>query len=358
VGDSLRVLTWNVLYETSSTGGPGGERWPLTVELLRDAGPDLAALQEVLPGRVAALERDLPQYRLAVSEPGGSGRADGLLGAVAAVAFVLLVLRLLHRRRAADPRPPGRLRRLAGVAITLGLAVLALGIPAAIGLASWYVGGFDRINEQLVFLYRPERMTLVDQRTFWFSPTPDRPGSRFFFEFEPRLGHLATFVLAPGGDTLTAVTVHPGHSPFTQEYGGRLVRRYADARWTGAPQVVLGDFNATPGGARMSAVAAAGRGDVPPFRDAWLEAGERAGPDVTFHGLRAARAGSIAAAAGIVARPGGLRIDYVLLRGPLRARRVEVRGAGRGGIVASDHDAVIADLVLDDTRRARTPARE
>jgi endonuclease/exonuclease/phosphatase family metal-dependent hydrolase len=330
--DTLRVMTYNILYDTSPTGGgSGAERWPLVVDGVRDAGADLVALQEVLPGRIAAIPRDLPEYRLAVSEPGGSGRAIGPLLAVSAVALVLLILR---RRRHRDPAVRrGRMRRLLGHAVTLVLVLLVVGIPAALAFGAWYVGGYSNLNERLAFLYRPERMRLVEARTFWFSPTPEIPGTRGPFEFEPRIAQLGMFVLEPSGETLAVLNVHPGHSPAAHASSARLMRGVLDARWTGAPQLLVGDFNATQDSPRLVRLLEAGS-RAPGFRDAWLAAESRSGPAGTFHWGSAQR------------DRGGVRIDHVLVRGPARVVRARTLGRTRGDMVASDHDALVVDLEL------------
>jgi endonuclease/exonuclease/phosphatase family metal-dependent hydrolase len=331
--DSLRVMTYNILYDTSPTsGGSGEERWPLVLDGIRDAGPDLAALQEVLPGRIAAIPRDLPEYTMAVSEPGGSGRAVAPLLAISAVALGLILLR--HRRRRDPAARGGRLRRLSGLALSLALWAVVLGIPGALAFGSWYVGGYGNLNERLSFLYRSERLRLVESRTVWFSPTPDRPGTRGPLEFEPRIAHLGVFVRVPQGDTLAVLNVHPGHSPAAFASSARLMRSLLDPRWHGAPQILLGDFNAITSSARLTGLAVPGERGEPAFRDAWTEAPLRAGPEGTYHWGHADRA------------RGDLRIDHVLVRGPVRVLRAETFGRTRGELVASDHDAVVVDLEL------------
>jgi endonuclease/exonuclease/phosphatase family metal-dependent hydrolase len=214
------------------------------------------------------------------------------------------------------------------------LWALVLAIPAGLAFASWYVGGFTGLNERLAFLYRPEKMRLVESHTFWFSPTPTRAGTRGPFEFEPRIAHLGVFVLEPRGDTLSVLNVHPGQSPAAHASSAALMRSVLDPRFRGATQILLGDFNALPGSSRLTRLAKAGPGGVPGFRDTWLEAPVREGPTGTFHWGRENR------------ERGDVRIDHVLVRGPARVLRTEVPGRTRGRLVASDHDALWVDLEL------------
>jgi len=306
-GDTLRVATWNILYDTApAIRGTGEERWSLAVRGLRDADADLVALQEVLPGRIAAIPRDLPEYAMTVSEPAGTDRPIVPLLGIAALAAIAILVR----------RARGRRGRIVGAA----LWAIALGLPAAIAGASWNVGGFDRVNERLVLLHRPEALRLVDSRTVWFSPTPDRPGSRDALAFAPRIAQLGVYARVAQGDTIAVLNVHAGHERWIHARDAAILLKTLEGR--GEVQVVLGDFNATAETRRVADLRAAG------FRDAWLEAPERAGAPDTFHGPHSL----------------GGRLDHVLVRGPIRVLRAETRGFAQGKITASDHDAVIVDV--------------
>jgi endonuclease/exonuclease/phosphatase family metal-dependent hydrolase len=326
---ALRVATWNILYDTSTVGGGGGEaRWPLVVRGLRDADADLVALQEVLPGRIAVLPRDLPGYAMTVSEPGGTNRPILPLLGIAALAALLIVVR---RTRRGDRDPAARrpfVARWAGRALGAGLWLVALGIPAGHALGSWYVGGsvggYAKVNERLVLLHRPSQLRLLETRTAWFSPAPDRPGSRGPFEFEPRIAQWARYERPALGDTIEVVNVHPGHDPAHHARDAAIVLALIGPPAPGRTQLVVGDFNATAETRRLGDLIAAG------FRDAWLEAPRRKGAPGTFHGARAAN----------------LRIDHVLVRGPMRAVWAETRVVAEGALAASDHDPVIVNLEL------------
>lgn len=322
-GDTLRVLTWNILYETSPmSGGSGEARWPLAVRGLRDAKADLVALQEVLPGRLAAISRDLPGYAMTVSEPGGVDRPIAPLLTVAALAALAVLVRRARRR---DHDPAARyaaFRRWRGRAVGAALWAIALGLPAALASGSWHVGGYGRVNERLVLLHRPEALRLVDTRTLWFSPTPDRPGSRDPLAFEPRIAQLGVYARLAQGDTIAVLNVHAGHAASTHARDAALLLRVLEGPGRARVQVMLGDFNASAETRRLADLRAAG------FRDAWMEAPARAGAPGTFHGWRAP----------------GARIDHVLVRGPIRVLRAETRGVAQGELAASDHDAVIVDL--------------
>ena len=94
------MTTFNVMYEPARAGGGLAARWPLVVDLLRDADADLLAFQEVQSGRLEPLRRALPGYAFAVSAP--SGRHPGpsrFVIALAAGALVILGLAVFALRR-------------------------------------------------------------------------------------------------------------------------------------------------------------------------------------------------------------------------------------------------------------------
>jgi endonuclease/exonuclease/phosphatase family metal-dependent hydrolase len=321
--DSLRVMTFNVMYEPARAGGGLEARWPLVVELLHEADADVIGFQEVMTGRVEPLQRALPGHRLAVSEEAGTGGwpSKTMILAIAGslAAGALLIAWPLRRR-------PGL--RL--------VALLAMGGAILVVLVSrlTLVGSIATLPERLAIAWRPERLQLVSTRTLWLSPTPERPGSHGRFDTGPHIAFAAVFVRIPQGDTLTVVNTHVGHSPLERVAAARVLRGWLDRRATGSAQLLLGDLNATPDNPLLRELGQVGADGASGLRDAWLEAPVREGPAETYHW----------------SLPGReffpLRIDYVLLRGPVRALEARVIGRTRGEAVASDHDALVVDLEL------------
>lgn len=108
------------------------------------------------------------------------------------------------------------------------------------------------------------------------------------------------------------------------------------------PRVLCGDFNADPASDEIRMLTGLGRVPVPGivFQDAW-QAGGDGSPGYTWtHRNPAAAEG----------RFGNSRLDYVLVRWAGRGAVIRARvidGCGLGGIWASDHLAVLAELDLD-----------
>jgi endonuclease/exonuclease/phosphatase family metal-dependent hydrolase len=317
-GDSLRVMTFNVLYEPALAGGGLSARWPLAVELLREADADVIGLQEVLPGRFEPLRRALPRHRLAVSEAASTnGQPTPFVWAVVAfaVVFVVLVGRMLRRR--------SRVLRLGA------LAMLLLGAIALVGNRLALVGSIAPPEEHLVLAYRPDRLRLVESGTLWLSTTPRKPGSHGPFDTSSHIALVTTFTRVGDGGPLTIVTAHVGHSPLERSRAARILRGAIDGPMHGDPRILLGDLNATPDNPLLRDLLAGG------LRDAWTEAASRSGPATTYHWSRPQRDFF------------PLRIDYVLVQGAVRVVAASVVGKSRGNAVASDHDALIVDLALD-----------
>lgn len=164
---------------------------------------------------------------------------------------------------------------------------------------------------------------------------------------------LGTFPLTRGwgsvdasldGCTLRFITTHleVANSPVAKDIQSRQVDELLTGpAETSLPVVIAGDFNARPGRPTYRKLRDAG------FDDAWTAANPDGPPGNTCcHDVSLADPAS---------RP-GRRIDLILTRGGLSARRAIVVGADAGdfafGLWPSDHAGVVADLEF-----AGTPAR-
>ncbi len=184
--------------------------------------------------------------------------------------------------------------------------------------------------------YRRDRFTALAQGQFWISPTPAEKGSILYpNHWGPR---IVVWVRLRDRETdreLLFCCTHFDTHPGAGEPSAAIVTPELERLAAGAPVILAGDFN-------MFA-------DMPGWRaamqlgwaDAWRDAGQTDHGVVTFHGFRPA--------AHPVRRPppGGWhneRMDWVLFKGPLRARRAAVDTRLFGGRPASDHYAVNVEL--------------
>ena len=177
-------------------------------------------------------------------------------------------------------------------------------------------------------LYVRGNLSVVGQGEFWFSKSPQVPGSKSWDSSLPRM----TAWVDLGFDA-------SNHS--VRIYGTHYDHRGSEARLRASEMIVahaegldrvivMGDLNARAGD--------------PPLRAYWdadfSSAVETILPDETrgtFNGFRDETGGGR-----------GRRIDFVLLRGALQAESAAILGGRVQGLFPSDHDAVTASVVLVD----------
>jgi endonuclease/exonuclease/phosphatase family metal-dependent hydrolase len=198
--------------------------------------------------------------------------------------------------------------------------------------------------------YRRDRVRRLPTpgESFWLSPRPEEPASRFVLASRPRLAVWSFFEQRTTGQPLMFGTTHleaflPGH----RRHGARLLQEFIARKLQEVgeemPVFLTGDFNA---GARSREIRSlvehtATRSGL---YDAWNEAGgldDRQG--ATFRGL------------GLRDRLGNLllgprRIDYVFYRPQLEIRGVHRVDFDRlvqpGTLPPSDHFPVMAEFRL------------
>lgn len=203
-------------------------------------------------------------------------------------------------------------------------------------------------------LYRHARFDLLDQRTFWFSETPERPGSRGWGANLPRICTTALLLEVSTNRRLRVFNVHLDHqSDYSRLRSVELLAQAIfDTRQIGTPVAVLGDFNAQPDspalgylvGRRRTATDDANRSipASPGLLDALTAlppADQQAG---TFHNFTGTAQGQ--------------RIDHVLVDRSIRVRSAFIDRSSEGGRFPSDHFAVGAVLLIGPDGPAATGA--
>jgi endonuclease/exonuclease/phosphatase family metal-dependent hydrolase len=126
------------------------------------------------------------------------------------------------------------------------------------------------------------------------------------------------------------VNTHLDHlSGWARERSEELIRRRVSAFRSGVPVLLVGDFNAPAGRSRVYDLLV----NPDAFRDTWATAGRRGEAIGTFHNFRGPA-------------PGGRRIDWVLVHGPVITESTEVVTFARDGEYPSDHFPVAIRLRL------------
>jgi endonuclease/exonuclease/phosphatase family metal-dependent hydrolase len=184
--------------------------------------------------------------------------------------------------------------------------------------------------------------------SFWLSPQPQKPASRFALASRPRVAVWSLFEHRASGKPFLFGTTHleafmPGH----RRRGARLIQEFVSAKLRELgqemPVFLTGDFNAGSGTREIRDLSCE-TDDRAGLIDAWQHAGrEEDRHGATFRGLDLRdRIGNWLL--------GHRRIDYVFFRPQLEVREIErvdfdhlLDGAG---LPPSDHYPVLAEFKL------------
>lgn len=171
-------------------------------------------------------------------------------------------------------------------------------------------------GEAVPIFTRSARLELLDQRTHWFGPAPERAGSRVEGAAHPRIVTIGHYAVVENDARLTVANLHldPVSVERRVESVVQLLGWLGDD--LGGPTLVMGDFNG-------------------PLAEPWVA-------QLRSAGLISALADGAGPTANGFGDPGARQqIDHVFTTAALRVEATEiVVGAGH----ASDHYPVVADL--------------
>ena len=202
------------------------------------------------------------------------------------------------------------------------------------GYARVGVGRADgrEAGEFSAILYRTDRLDMLENGTFWLSPTPEVAGSKGWDAAIERVATWARFQDRVNGCTHVHLNTHFDHiGEQARQESARLIRRrlvsIAD-RWT---LIVTGDLNADPRSVAYRVFTADTIGGAAPLRDAF-EASQSGhyGPTSTWTAFKAIEPGR--------------RIDYILLSPSLRVLTHGILPDSWDGRFPSDHLPVVATI--------------
>lgn len=182
-------------------------------------------------------------------------------------------------------------------------------------------------GEYAAVLFRTDRFELVESGNFWFSDTPDVPGSTGWGNRVTRMCTWARLRAREGGAVITVFNVHLDHeSQPSRERSVELLLERIPGIARGTPAIITGDFNAGEANPAVERLRRAG------WRDAHrvLHPGDTIVG--TYHGFRGDSTGE--------------KIDYVFVppgAAVLESRIIRSAVAGR---YPSDHFPVVARIRL------------
>ncbi len=184
----------------------------------------------------------------------------------------------------------------------------------------------DLTGEAMLAAFRRDRYNLVEMRTFWLSPTPEVPGSRYPEQSHcPRTATELLLLEYATGKVYRVVNTHLDHEGAQARLLGltQILRHLEQvALFPDAPVILMGDFNAEPDSDELRPIT-----DHPAYTNAAKNAGG------TFHAFSMAE------------KP--VCIDYIFLKGALHCVRAGTWQDHENGVFLSDHYPVYADVLPD-----------
>ncbi|MCE5187545.1 MAG: endonuclease/exonuclease/phosphatase family protein [Planctomycetaceae bacterium] len=195
-------------------------------------------------------------------------------------------------------------------------------------------------GETCPILYRTDRFVKTDFGTFWFSDTPDVPGSKDWGNLPPR---ICSWVRLINKKTLAAFYVYNLHldqlSQNSRSKSVRLLTQRIAARPSDDPFIVMGDFNMRLSNSAMEYLCS---NTLVPMKDAWQSVNPNSSVG-TIHRFR----GSVSSR----------MIDHIPLSKGLRALSVTVDSRKYNGRFPSDHSPVIARILMPSRTFAEGPVQ-
>jgi len=179
-------------------------------------------------------------------------------------------------------------------------------------------------GESVCIAFRANLFSVIHMDTFWLSPEPFTPGSRYAEQSDcPRTAVELLLHLDGTEQVLRILNTHLDHQgTLARSLGLQQILRHLDHAplFPDAPVILTGDLNAPPESPEISVFRA-----YPEYRNA------TEGIGMTYHGYMKGTPGSI---------------DYIFLRGPISCLKTEKWMDCENGVYLSDHYPVCAHLEL------------
>ena len=181
-------------------------------------------------------------------------------------------------------------------------------------------------GEQMTVAFRKARFNLMEMQSYWLSPTPHVPGSRYAEQsWCPRTATELVLRDVDTGKVFRVVNTHLDHEgTLARQLGLKQILRHLESLdfFPDAPVILMGDFNAPPDSEEMQAF-----GQYPGYTNATADMG------ATFHGFMTARTQE--------------QIDYIFIKGGIRAVSAVKWMDAVDGVCLSDHYPVCVQALLE-----------
>ena len=198
-------------------------------------------------------------------------------------------------------------------------------------LTEYYIAGCGRekdlTGEAMIIAYRKERFQSVSLETFWLSPTPYVPGSRYPVQSMcPRTATDVVFEDMETGKVFRVINTHLDHECAGARKLGLeqiLAHLRAEKAFADVPVILSGDFNAEPDSEEMK-----------PLRETAGLVNATEGIGITFHNYHRDDPNDPQCS-----------IDYIILKGDWELKKVEKWTEQKDGVCLSDHYPICAELI-------------
>jgi len=184
-------------------------------------------------------------------------------------------------------------------------------------------------GEFMAVFYRPARFEPMEYDHFWLSDTPEVIGSSTWGNSNRRMVTWIKFRDRSSQREFYFFNTHFDHQiQMAREKSATLVRERIESLKTKLPVILCGDFNAA-GGQNPAHATLTQDGFL---TDTWFATTNRLGDNLnSFNDF-------------VAIKTNNLRIDWILTRGPVLTRQVELKPAQFNGQFPSDHFPIIARL--------------
>ena len=187
-----------------------------------------------------------------------------------------------------------------------------------------------RAGEHCVLFVRTSRWQVGASGTFWFSETPDAPGSRHWTREHARICTWASLI-GETGPPLVVYNVHMDHESQTaREKSVLLIGEHIRKFYSGMPALVMGDFNMEEDNPAMRTLL---QPNAPSLHDTFRPLHPTTSRPGTFHGFTGDRDGE--------------KIDYILASDTFQTWDTQIVYDNADGKYPSDHFPLWAHLKLE-----------
>jgi len=218
-------------------------------------------------------------------------------------------------------------------------------IHAAVpGYAEVGVGRDDgkKKGEYSSILYRSDRFEVAASGTFWFSDTPEVPGSKDWGNRIPRICSWARLVEKETGWAFYHFNVHLDHqSQPSREHSAVLLMERVGQREHREKFVVTGDFNAGEANPAIRYI----KGEIDLARPEGAKVKNPSGLLDSFRVVKP-RATSVGTFGGFKGEREGEKIDYIFVPEGVTVLEADILHDNESGRYSSDHYPVTARIVF------------